>query len=163
MRLARVLKAILGTAVTWGVAWTFVAIPLSIPMVQSLTNPYGPHLSLLQASWFAVKSTGPLAFTMGAVLGTAFALLLLLVSRRAGSLQRLSLPVIGTLGAVATAVTGGVLMGPRGALSNPSALVAVGTFVALGASVAMTSLAIARRAPNHELESPNETFRLPSA
>jgi hypothetical protein len=158
MRLTRVLRAILGTAVTWGAAWCLIFAPLSIPTMKMLMRSDGPHpLSFLQAVWFVVKANGAMAFAMGAVLGTAFALLLLLLSRRASSLQRLSYLGIGALGAVATPAMSVIMFG------TGIGLRAMAPLLVLGASTAMASLAIARRAPDRPLGSPNEELRIRSA
>ena len=142
MRLQKLLKAVLGTAMFWGAAWSLLSIPTEVFLLRTVlparTTPAHIVLSWAADAWL-------FAFTRGAVLGSVFALLLVLASRRGSFFRRLSYPGLGALGAVA-AVGMGAAMTPGMGVAN--FLVGAG----LGATVAMASLAIVRQAPDTALE-----------
>ena len=107
MKLPRVLKAIAGTAVTWGVAWFCLSV-LALLVQLGMTLGDTPAAKTLW-SW-ATHSWA--WFAQGAVLGASFAALLHVASRRLTAFRRLTLPVVGIVGAVAAGTVSLLIFGP---------------------------------------------------
>lgn len=138
MGLRKTLKAVVGTAVFWGAAWSLLSIPHVVSMLSTAlpaeTSPTHVVLSWAWDAWL-------FAFKRGALLGFIFALLLMLASRHSAFFRRLSYSGVGALGAVAAGGLGAVIAPGMGVFNL---LYGAG----LGATAAMASLAIARRAPD---------------
>src|SRR6476661_10567789 len=135
MNVQRIAKAVLGTAITWGLVWSLLSIPSLIAM------PWGsPLIDRSDIVWACLQSWMR-AFGQGALFGAAFALLLLAVSSRVRSFDRLSGVVAGALGALGAVGVCALMLGSAFSLVNALIVAAV------GASSAITSVVIARRAP----------------
>ena len=137
MRMFKVVRGVLGTALTWGVAWSLVGIGLRLTRFRVSPIPDAwPEIArnvLLPAAQFG--------FWYGAAMGTGFALLVVLMSRRTRSLAAISIPRFGLLGTLAAVgahawVTGGFF---ASAELLASAL--------LGFGAAATTLVAARHSP----------------
>lgn len=145
MKVLRILKAIGGTAMTWGVAWSL----LSVPTLWHLFEGALPIMSTSQLLLAWVTNSWLYAFTQGAVIGAGFGSLLNLGSRWLPALRQLSFSRLGLLGAVAAGGAGFVVLGSS--MGVVSGLVLAG----LGASTAVVSLLLARRAPERALAVPS--------
>ena len=154
MKLIRIAKALVGTATTWGLAWSTISIPTLVFVLRNRLD-IGPSVMSLTWSWLA--NAWLFAFAQGAAMGVGFALLLLLLSRRVRALDRLSPLLAGGLGAVAAVGVSVLTLGT--ALSPLNALVVA----TLGAASATVLLHIARRAPDRIVNAPEEPYHLPTA
>jgi len=150
MRLLRVFKATVGTAVTWGAAWSVLSIPTLVFLLRSNL----PNMTMSQLVWSWATHAWWDAFAQGAILGAGFAMLLYLFARGMPALRYRSLPVIGAVGAMATATIGVLTLGQGLGLTGGALL------ATLGAGTAMGSLALARRAPAAALDAPTERARI---
>ena len=141
MRILRVLRGIVKTALTWAAIWAPVTlIPVGLAAVVGFGLPARILVPLLVSQ-----------AVVGAINGAAFATVVAIAGRRK-SFETLSLPWIATCGAV-----GGVVVPVLGravlfAIADVPipAMALVSTFVTnavLGAGFAATTLTIARRAP----------------
>lgn len=153
MQVDRVLRGVVGTALTWGVAFTVLAAPALLWMLTHVPA----NESVLAQVWRWSTEYLPIAFRQGALLGAGYAGALLLLRRRPRSVHNVSyvsVGVIGGLAAVATTVVG--KLAGVGVITGPLILL-------LGVTTSTLSLAIARRAPEGRLlQSPDEP-RLPTA
>jgi len=153
LKVLRVIKATLGTTITWGAVWSVLIIPSLVFLLRSGV----PAMSSVTTStlvWSWAVHAWPDAFAQRATLGLGFALLLYLSARFLPTLRYRSLPVIGVVGAIATATVGVVALGPALSLAG-GALLAM-----LGAGTAMGSLSRARRAPATRLDASSEPPRI---
>lgn len=153
MQVSRVLRGVVGTALTWGVAFTVLAAPTLLLMLTHVPANEG----VLAQVWRWSMEYLPIAFSEGAPLGAGYAGALLLLRRRPRSVHDVSyvsVGVIGGLAAIATTVVG--KLAGVGVITGPLILL-------LGVTKSTLSLAIARRAPESRvLQSPDEG-RLPAA
>lgn len=142
MRLPRVLRGVLGTAVAWGLAW----IPITLVTI-GVSALFGGPLPPLH--YFEPLLAG--AVIRGAISGAAFAGVLAVAGRRRtfGTLRARDMLAWGAMGGL---VASGVLIGSlvlTSAVSIPATAVALGLgWAALtGAVCGVGTLGIARRAP----------------
>lgn len=153
MRINRMLRGVLGTAVTWGVAFTVLVMPALLWMLTHVPA----NESLATQLWRWSTEYFPIAFRQGALLGAGFASALLLLRRQPREVRDVSyvsVGIIGGLAAVATTLVGklagvGVITGPL--------------ILFLGVTTSTMSLAIARRAPVGHLPEPPSDPQLPIA
>ena len=116
MRVSRMLRGVVGTALTWGVAFTVLAVPALLWMLTHVPA----NESVVAQVWRWSTAYFPIAFRQGALLGAGFAGALVLLRRRLRSVHNVSyvsVGVIGGLAAVGTTVLGnlagvGVITGP---------------------------------------------------
>lgn len=153
MRINRVLRGVLGTAVTWGVAFTVLAVPALLWMLTHVPA----NESVATQLWRWSTEYFPIAFRQGALLGAGFASALLLLRRRLRSLRDVSYFSVGAIGGVAAVATTlvGSLAGV-GVITGP-------LIVLLGVGTSTMSLAIARRSPVGDLIDPPSDPQLPAA
>lgn len=153
MQLSRVLRGVVGTALTWGVAFTVLVAPTLLLMLTHVPANEGVFAQV----WRWSMEYLPIAFRQGALLGAGYAGALLLLRRRPRSVHDVSyvtVGIIGGLAAIATTVVG--KLAGVGVITGPLILL-------LGVTTSTLSLAIARRAPEGLLlQSPDEP-RLPAA
>jgi len=141
MRILRVLRGIVKTAVTWAVVW----VPLSlIPL--GISAFFGGYLTSRVLVAMVVSQA-----LAGAINGTVFATVLALRGRRK-TFESLSLPWIASCGAIGAVVfpvgVRAVLLSTLGFQLSPVAFAwTLVTNAALGAGLAAISLSVARRAP----------------
>jgi len=141
MRILRILRGILKTALTWAVVW----VPFSL-------IPFG--LAALVGSPLPPGVLGPLLITqavMGAINGGVFASVLAIAGRRK-TFETLSLPWIAACGAVGGALFPVAIQAVLFATVHPSIpatawVSALVTNAVLGAGCATMTLSVARRAP----------------
>ena len=137
MQIKKMVKAIAVTAAFWGVAWSLLSIPTLVFLLRTVwparTSPTSLVLSWAADAWFY-------AFSRGVVLGVVFSVLLIVASRRGRWFRTLSYPGLGLLGALTAGVVGAVIAPGMGA-----AQLLVGA--TLGATTAIVTLGVARRAP----------------
>ncbi len=152
MKWLRVLKAIGSTALAWGAVWSL----LSIPTLWALLNSAPPGPAAWQPPWSAAAFAWLYAFAHGAVIGTGFAVALHFAAKWIPAMRQLSVIRLGLLGGVVAGVSGLLVIGP--AIGLTGGLVLAG----LGASTAVASLLVARRARDRTLVNPTSTRRLPS-
>ncbi|WP_353269463.1 hypothetical protein [Gemmatimonas sp.] len=106
-KMLRVVRGVLGMATTWGVAWSMLAV--SIRIVRHLSHPVEPTWrDLLVNSALPASQYG---LVYGAAMGALVGVLIAATSVRVKSIQGLSMPRVGVLGAVVSlgahfAVTG---------------------------------------------------------
>lgn len=141
MKLLRILKAIGSTAATWGALWSL----LSLPTLWHLLNGAPPGIPNVPLPLSAAAIAWAYAFAQGALIGATFAVVLHLGARWNPALRRLTFARVGLLGALAAGGAGVAVLGPSMGVVN--GLVLAG----LGASTAVTSLLVARRAPDRAL------------
>ncbi len=95
MKIWRMVRGVAGTALAWAVVWSAVAVLFRIG--RHLVRP-------VHGSWHAlIESLLPgvqYGFVYGAAMGAGFALLVICLSRRARTLESLSLPIFGMCGAL---------------------------------------------------------------
>lgn len=153
MQVSRVLRGVVGTALTWGVAFTVLTAPALLWMLTHVPASEG----VLAQVWRWSTEYLPIAFRQGALLGAGYAGALLLLRRRPRSVHDvsyISVGIIGGLAAIATTVVG--KLAGVGVITGPLILL-------LGVTTSTLSLAIARRSPESRLlQSPDEP-RLPIA
>jgi hypothetical protein len=152
MKLLRVLKAIGSTAATWGAVWSL----LSLPTLWHLFNSAPPGIPAGPLPVSAAVTAWLYAFAHGAVIGASFAVVLHLGARWIPALRQLSFARVGLLGAVAAGGVGVVILGPS--IGVVGGLVLAG----LGASTAVVSLLVARRAPDRALAVPSSIREITS-
>ena len=150
MKVWRLAKAMIGTAVTWGFAWSVVAVPT---LIMLLRGPLGDYSAWdLTRQW--ATHTWVHAFAQGAVFGLGFAVLLRIAASRVRSFERLNMWLVSGAGAIAATGICYTVLGAGFGVIN-AAMVA-----ALGAGSGAASLAIARRVPAQsgslELDSRND-------
>ena len=140
MRVLRIARGVLGTALTWSIPWAIAGALLRI--VFRLESPSFPSLSMLY--WSAIG-----AGVAGALIGSVFAIILAL----GGStlFARLSYRRIAVLGAIVpVAVSGAVAVGEWSRMSSELAgyfLWQTAILAALSAGCAYATLWVFRRAP----------------
>lgn len=153
MQVRRVLRGVLGTALTWGVSFSVLVASVLLWMLTHIPANEG----VLAQVWRWSTEYFPIAFRQGALLVAGYAGALLLLRRRPRSLRDVSYISVGVMGglvAVATTVVG--KLAGVGVITGPLILL-------LGVTTSTLSLAIARRAPEGRLlQSPDEP-RLPTA
>lgn len=153
MQVSRVLRAVVGTSLTWGVGFTVLAAPALLWMLTHVPANEG----VLAQVWRWSAEYFPIAFRQGALLGAGYAVALLPLRGRPRSVHDVSYVSVGIIGGVAAIATTvvGKLAGV-GVITGPLILL-------LGVTTSTLSLAIARRAPEGRLlQSPDEG-RLPAA
>jgi hypothetical protein len=140
MRILRLLRGVVMTALTWATVWvpvSFIAIGVS-----SLFRT-GPALGMSLARFVIVQAT------LGAISGGVFASALAIVGRRR-TFSSLSMPVAAACGAAAATLVPVLLRVALSAgLAAPTTVI-VSTLLTsgvVGATCATLTLAIARRAP----------------
>lgn len=153
MQVSRVMRGVVGTSLTWGVAFTVLAAPALLWMLTHVSG----NESVLGQVWRWSTEYLPIAFRQGALLGAGYAGALLLLRRRPRSVHDVSyvsVGVIGGLAAIATTVVG--KLAGVGVITGPLILL-------LGVTTSTLSLAIARRAQEGCLpQSPHEPL-IPTA
>lgn len=136
MRLLRLIRGALGTAATWAVVWSAIAVLLRL--VRTLTA--GREVSLQELLVDHLIPAWQYGFFYGSVLGASFALLLFLLGSKARSLHNLSMRGVGIAGAaVACGLHWWVIGGPA---LDPYLVISL----ALGAGSGTGTLAMAWRA-----------------
>ena len=153
MNLMRRIRAMLTTAIVWGIAWTVPGtVWIGILAVLQRNSPR-------QMGLFDVVTTILLNWTaVGAISGAVFALTLSIAERRKSSLDGLSMRRVATWGAIGGVVLPAVLIpfNPAG-IPNPLQQLALSAtaYGVLGAASAAMSLRLARGPFNHTvLKSP---------
>jgi hypothetical protein len=141
MRILRVLRGVLKTALTWAVVWTPFAL-ISYGMATALGAELPPGLLV---GFFVGKAL------TGAVSGALFAGLLAIAGRRR-TFDSITLPWIAGLGAVGgglfpVAIRATMFAFTDIALPTSALLAGLATSMVLGAGCASLTLAIARRGP----------------
>jgi len=139
MKFLRRLRGIVSTAVVWAIGWTLIAWPVFVTLL--------PRLSIVPRVLSALRMA-TYAGLAGAVTGTAFAILLTLLERRA-TLRSLRGRRIGMWGAAAGAAygVGVILRGPAGAHESFAVFAAAaGVGALLGGASAVLTLLTAREA-----------------
>lgn len=153
MLVSRVLRAVVGTALTWGVAFTALVAPALLWMLTHVPANEG----VLAQVWRWSTEYLPIAFCQGALLGAGYAGALLLLRRRPRSVHNLSYVSVGVIGGLA-AIAATVV----GKLAGVGVITGL-LILLLGVTTSTLSLAIARRAlEGLLLQSPDES-RLPTA
>ena len=154
MRLLRVLRGVLGTAVAWGLAW----IPLTLATWSAV--------AVLGGNVPPLSAFGPIvvgAAIRGAISGAAFATVLAIAGRRRtfANLRLRDMLVWGAVGGLVAPVISLGVIAVTTSVSIPLLTVGFGLAVAsgIGALSGVGTLVIARRAP--ELSS-SDTPRLPA-
>ena len=151
MKLMRIIRGVLGTAVTWGIAWPLLSLPT---FYRFLSDP-PPGIGRFDMAVSILTHSTRDAFLMGGACGAVFALVLFAASRRVRSLQAISIPRAALIGAAAGLAIPLLATG-AGSLM---ALVLAG---ALGGATSATALILARRAPSAALDRAPERARLPT-
>ncbi len=151
MRLLKLARGVLGTAVTWAVVWSAIAVPLKLVRVLTVEELVSIR-SLLVDHLIPAAQYG---FIYGAALGASFALLLSLIGLKARSLRGLSMRSVGAAGAVVGCVLHWWMIG--GPALEPSIVMSL----VLGAGCGTGTLALARHA--ERLASPADRAQLPAA
>jgi hypothetical protein len=142
MKLLRVLRGMVGTAVTWGLAW----VPLTAAANVAISVFAGANLPL--RFWSMMLLSGAIR---GAISGAVFAGALSIVARRR-SFAELTFPQLMLCGAagalIAPAVTFAVVM-TVSKFAIPAGAIAINLLMSggLGAACAAGTLYVARRAP----------------
>lgn len=142
MRIPRLLRGILSTAVTWALVWVPVSlVPLALLAATGVELPPGRVLGMIVLSQAVV----------GAVNGVVFASIVAIAGRRR-TFESISMPWIATCGALGGVlfpfVTRAVLFASADLPIPAFAMLGtVVTNVVLGAACAAVSLKVARRAP----------------
>lgn len=143
MSLARRIRGLVGTALTWGVIGALIGIPAFIVVMRPwpLSAVRWERFIRLFSMWEVA------AFAWGAAGGLAFALAFIALER-SRRLSQLSLTRVAVWGALAGAVLPAILVGRQLVGSNPAYYGAIIAAGALGGAIwARIALAIARRAP----------------
>jgi hypothetical protein len=139
MRIIRILRGIVLTALTWAVAW----VPVSLILI-GLATLFGVHLAPGFLSRYLIVQA-----IVGAINGGVFASILAIAGRRK-TFETLSMPWIATCGALGGALipfAGRVLLSASFALPVTALISIFVTSALLGAAGATLTLSIARRAP----------------
>lgn len=148
MRLLRLVRGIVGTALAFAVPWAVIGSALSaaIDTLWPGAGSQGP----LPEFYLWVAQSGPVVFgTLGGVAGALYASLLATTGRTL-SFDRLTTPRVIALGAAGGFAVGGALFGAAGAYFSIWPVqysIGVGIATLLGAGSAATLLAWARRSP----------------
>ena len=139
MRVARFFRGMLGTSISWAVAWIpFAVVPIA------LMTAYGPLPPTRLLALIVVRQA-----LVGAIAGAAFATVLLIAGRRK-RFSNLSMRWIALCGAAGGAVFPLVvqsLVVSQVGLPLLAVVWSTVTSAAVGATCASVSLALARRAP----------------
>lgn len=136
-RLQRIVRGVLGMAITWGVAWSILAF--SIRIARHLTHPIEPTWGDLLVNSILPASRFGLVY--GAAMGALVGVLLAATSVRVKSVQSLSIPRVGALGAIVSVVAHFAVTGLT--YSGVGLLLLSG---ALGFGVSSGTVLVARRA-----------------
>lgn len=141
MKLLRVLRGVVGTAVTWGLAW----IPLTAGF-YGVIDVIGPGLPFRFWSTLVFGA----AFR-GAISGAVFGGLLSLIARRR-SFSELTFPQLMSCGAAGAIIAPGVTLALGGLVTHlaiPPAAIAFSLMMSAGMGIASAAgtLYVARRAP----------------
>ena len=143
MSLARRIRGLVGTVLTWGVIGALIGIPTFVVVMQPwpLSAVRWERFLRLFSIWETV------AFAWGAAGGLAFALAFIALER-SRRLSQLSLTRVAVWGALAGAALPAFLVGRHLFGSNPAYFGAIIVAGSLGGAIwARIALAIARRAP----------------
>lgn len=155
MKLMRFARGVLGTAATWGVAWSFLSLPTFYRVLSD--PPPGVSRADLALSVLTVLTHSTRdAFLFGSACGAVFALVLIAASRRVSSLRTISTARVSLIGVAAGLAIPLVTVG-TGSLM---ALLLAG---ALGGATSAIALIVARRAPSDTIDNAPELRRLPTA
>ena len=139
MRLFRILRGIIGTAVTWSAAWvTLSVLPLAVAGLFGVAMPSRGLLAMMLLN----------RLLSGALNGLAFASIVAIAGRRT-TFAQLRLPwiaICGALGGIALPLVVQLVFG----VGIPLRFLAyaLGTDALFGATLATVSLSVARRAPD---------------
>jgi hypothetical protein len=157
MRMLRILRGMLGSAIWWALAWTPLTL-LAFGVISLFGGSVPPKSQL-------VSIVGQLAI-LGAMSGAAFSAILAVAARRR-TFAQLTVPamlIYGAVGGMLLPATMTALVALRfpSVLNSPGRLAAQLLFTGvLGAVCAVSSLYIARRAPTIDRPSPGEFERAP--
>jgi hypothetical protein len=158
----RRLRAIVGTAITWAVAWASLGLAFGVAAIARM-------VVLRQWTWRGVVTAlvgGTLSAAIwGGIAGAAFAVVVALVERRR-TIETLSVPRValwGALGGALLPLVGlGVALVSPGAIAFPAGLgVALGFSAVAGGLCAAGSVTLARRAVRAELGGVGSSGALP--
>ena len=148
----RIVRAMLGTFVVWGAIWSLRSLPTLRSMLRTTSGVEGPSSFAIIGSW--ATHFWLHAFAQGAIVGAGFAVLLFVLSRFVKPSRPLTYLRLGLLGALAPIAIGLFVLGPS--IGMVGGVVLAG----LGASTAMASLAMARKAPCQEITGGSEPSRI---
>lgn len=95
MRLLKLARGVLGTAVTWAVAWSVVAV--SLKLMRVLTEE--GHVSVRRLLIDQLMPSAQYGLVYGAALGVGFATLLFLLGLKSRSVSGLTMKGVGAKGA----------------------------------------------------------------
>jgi hypothetical protein len=150
----RLLRGILGTALLWAVTWGVIGILIITGLLVATDIGGTPSVDYLELLTRVVAAFGAFFGALGGVTGGIFAGLVAFAERRR-SFADLSIGRLAAWGTVAGVAIPGVLM----ALSPPideSPIPVFALTAALGASCAVGTLLLARRAPAIEASAGRE-------
>ncbi len=137
MNVLRVARGVLGTALTWGAAWSVLGVTLRLTRYRVTTIPDAWGDAITQV----ILPAAQYGFLYGAAMGAGFALFVLLMFRRSRSLGHITVPWFGLFGMLVAAglhgwITGGFFVSIELLASS-----------LLGFGTASSTLLLARRMP----------------
>jgi len=147
VKVFRILRAVLGTALLWGVLWLFPGVALGVYRILTLQIGMPIRVGLSVVGTWAV-----LWAIWGAASGAGFAVALA-VAERHGSFAQLTFRRFASLGAIGALTPSAIFLTVAWFQSAFAALLVPFTFVLslsgiLGATSAVGTFALARRVPS---------------